>query len=456
MITNIRICIVGIITLGLLSGCTKKDPNRVEFPSPIKFTYDASLAKGENIARVDGENITLSQLLSPSPALMELEQRMQMIILDMAYAKAVEKAAGGEATLTLGFADPKTDLKKHLGAKFNKNIEVKFDEAMGPDTYMINDESFPTANFEADNRLLAQLRSDSFTQKMQALEGIVARRKILQAAKAKDMHMEVYIQKEVLKNDIAVSDQEVTDYGKKNNISEPEMTEEMRARLKDILKGRHREQMIIDYAAANFIKSPVQIGFKRPAVKMTLPAVGEAAPHKGSGPIEVTLFSYVQCEECKDVTKTLSEFVDDNSKYFKLNYIFNFPGNNNEERMVAEAAMCLKKQNEDFFWKFPENLKKDGATPLEDNINNAAKAVGAKFDDFRTCFLAREFREAVEAHVQGTQTLGFFRSPVVVLDGTVYESPSAEGIVEKARDLKAQKGLGFNLFYNIKKALFGS
>ena len=189
---------------------------------------------------------------------------------------------------------------------------------------------------------------------------------------------------------------------------------------------------------------------------MNLPAIGDSAPQRGQGPIEIALFSYVQCQECKDVTKGVSDFVQKNPKYYKLSYVFNFPANNNEERRVAEAALCIKKQNDDFFWKLPEQLVKDEKIALEESINNAAKGVGSNYEEFRSCFLAREFKDAVEAHIQGTKELGFFRSPVVVMDGFVYETPTAEDLIDRARDLKAEKGLGFNFFYNLKKKLFGS
>jgi len=455
MINVLRGFIITLVTAAAVTACTKADPNRIAFESPFKFTYDGTFAKGENIASADGEGVTSSQLFSPSPALQELEMRIQKIYLEMAYDKAVTAAGDEKATLTMGFAAPKDDVKKLLGTKYKSAVDVQFDESLGQDTYKINDTTHKTTEFESSNRLLAQLRNDSFTQKMQALEGIVARRKVLEAAKAANTPMEEFIQKQILANPPPITDEETKAYAKKNNISEAELTPELHAQLKDILKGRQRDRMITEYVAKNLLKTPVRVGFAKPAIKIDLPPVGEAAPHKGQGPIEITLFSYLQCQDCKSLTKTMSDFVENNPKYYKLNYVFNFQESNNEERMVSEAGMCLRKQNENYFWIFSQVLVKSDAG-IEEAVNNAAKATGADFEAFRACFLAREFKDAVNSHVLGTKTLGFHRSPVVVIEGSVYEVPDATALMDKAQELKAEKGLGFNLFYKIKKALFGS
>lgn len=134
-----------------------------------------------------------------------------------------------------------------------------------------------------------------------------------------------------------------------------------------------------------------------------------------------------------------------------MSYLFNFPPNSNEERMVAEASFCLKKQNPNYFWKFLSNFDPKSNANLEEAVNDSVKASGGDFEAFRTCFLAREFKDQVEAQLQATQGFGFYRSPVVVLDGKVMEVPSSEDFVEKALALKAEKGLGFNLFYKIKQ-----
>jgi protein-disulfide isomerase len=207
--------------------------------------------------------------------------------------------------------------------------------------------------------------------------------------------------------------------------------------------------------AKNLIKTPIQVGFKKAQLRMDGTQINpEMVPSIGNGPIEILLFTNTQCESCQGLLQTMSSFAQNNAKYFVVKYIFNFPDSNSEERMLAEASLCLRKQNDAFFWQFPSLFTK-GETPIEESINNAARNSGADFEKFRSCFLAREFKAVVDAHLEGTKTLGFHKPPVAVVNGLVHEKPDAQALIEQALDVKAEKGLGFNFFYKLKKMFAG-
>ncbi|MBY0315424.1 MAG: thioredoxin domain-containing protein [Bdellovibrionales bacterium] len=451
-----KIFILGALVAVAFAGCDSKPSNTIAFKSPYTFVFDGSLPKDVS-AKVEGEDISSSQLYSPSPALQELEERVNKIVLIRVYEKGVQLAngeTGEDVMITYGFAEPKESLDKILGKKVISKIKVSFDENQ-KEAAKLNGKTFTRDDIAQEELLMGRLMVASFEQKLQALEGIVTRRKILQASKEANMPMEEYIQKNILKGGNAVTEKDVLDFASKNNITEKELTEELKAQLKDTIQARQRDQMTAEYVAKNIVKGPISVGFEKPSLKIELPKVGDAAPHKGTGPIEIALFSYPQCEDCKDITRTLSDLADTYPKYYRVSYVFNFADNNNEERMVAEASMCLGKQDEKYFWSFPNSLKKLENTSLEENINETVKSLGANFDAFRTCFLAREFKDQVEMHLQSTKSLGFYKTPVVVMDGMVMETPNSDQFMEKALELKAEKGLGFNLIYKLKKFFKG-
>lgn len=442
----------GLLVLGLM-GCQSKDNNTIPFKSPYTFVYDANL-KNDVAAQVESDEISSSQLYSPSPALQEIEDRINKIVLIKVYEKALASDVKSETQIVYGFAQPKEELAKILGAKLNKSLAVTFDENLKA-AAQLNGAVITRAELAKEDTLMARLMDSGFEQKLQAIEGLITRRKILQASKDANTPMEEYIQKNILKGSVAATDAEVLEFAQKNNITEKELTEELKAQLKDTIQARRRDQLTAEYVAKNIVKTPIKVSFSKPTMKIDLPSVGDAAPHKGTGPIEIALFSYLQCENCKSVTQALSELAESNPKYFRVSYVFNFAENNNEERMVAEAAMCLSKQKDQFFWDFPQALKKSENTSLEENINAAVKSMGADFDGFRTCFLNREYKDKVETHLQSTKNLGFYKTPVVVMDGVVLETPIAGDLVEKAMEMKAEKGLGFNFIYKIKKFFRG-
>jgi protein-disulfide isomerase len=433
-------------------SCTKKDRNAISTESPLLFTYDQSLSTGEIIAKVDGEDIAVSQLFGPSPALQELEERMNKIVLILIYEKAVAEVENGEVQITFGFPAPKEDLKKLLGAKLNKNITVEFDES-GVKGYgaRMGEKTWTREELAGQDMLLSRLLSDSFQQKIKILEGVVSRRKVLQASKEANTTMEDYIQNAIMKGVPEPTESDLSTFAKNNNIYESELTPEMKAQVLDTIKARKRDQLMAEYVAKNLIKGPIKVGFKKAQLRMDGTQINpEMVPSKGSGPIEIVLFSSTQCESCKTLSQSMSDFVPADSKYFILKYVFNFPDSNTDERMLAEAGLCLRKQSDAFFWQFP-SLFKAGEASIEESINNAARATGADFEKFRSCFLAREFKPAIDAHLEGTKTLGFHKPPVAVVNGIVYEHPDAEVLKDQALSAKADKGLGFNLLYKLKK-----
>lgn len=435
-----------ILTAFVLISCSKKAPNQVAANSPFQFVQDKSLQGTEFVAKLGADEITHSQLLSPSPALMELEQRINDIILRKVYTMA-----GNEGKITFAFEEPKDGLKKFLGKDFKEGVEVTFDPKMTGGVAKLGDKMISEGELSKDDTLLARLMISRFEQSIKALEGLFARRKVLEASKAANMTMEQFIKEKILGGDLKASDADVDAFAKKNNLTEKEVTEELRAQIKDTIMSNQRETKITEYVAENLISSPIHIAFSKPEMTVSIPNVDNSAPQVGEGPISVLFFSRWDCDNCKSIGSSISDFVDSHGKYFKMSYLFNFPPNSNEERMVAEASLCVKKQNPEFFWKFASVFDPKSNEVLEEAVNQGVRSSGADFEAFRTCFLAREFKDQVEAHLQATKDFGFYRSPVVVLDGKVMEMPKSEQFVDEALALKAEKGLGFNFFYHIKQ-----
>ena len=438
-------------------SCTKKDRNAISVDSPLLFTYDQSLTTGEIIAKVDGEEIAVSQLFGPSPALQELEERMNKIVLILIYEKALADVEQGEINIAYGFAAPKEELKTILGDKLNKSITVSFDEsAVKGFGATLGEKTWTREELAGQDMLLSRLLADSFQQKIKILEGVISRRKILQASKEANSTMEDYIQNTIMKGIPEPTDSDLATFMKNNNIYETELTPELKIQILDTIKARQRDQLMAEYVAKNLIKTPIKVGFKKAQLRMDGTQINpEMIPSIGNGPIEILLFTNTQCESCQELLQSMSSFAQNNAKYFVVKYIFNFPDSNSDERMLAEASLCLRKQNDAFFWQFPALFTK-GETPIEESINNAARNSGADFEKFRSCFLAREFKAVVDAHLEGTKALGFHKPPVAVVNGLVHEKPEAHALIEQSLDVKAEKGLGFNLFYKIKKMFAGN
>jgi protein-disulfide isomerase len=350
-------------------SCTKKDRNAIPVESPLLFTYDQSLSSGEIIAKVDGEEIAVSQLFGPSPALQELEERMNKIVLTMIYEKAVTDAEKGDVSITYGFAAPKEELQTLLGEKFSKSVKVTFDEsAVKGHGATLGEKTWTREELAGQDMLLSRLLADSFQQKIKILEGVISRRKVLQASKEANSTMEDYIQNAIMKGVPEPTESDLATFMKNNNIYEADLTPELKLQIIDTIKARQRDQLMAEYVAKNLIKAPIQVGFKKAQLRMDGTQINpEMVPSIGNGPIEILLFTNTQCESCQGLLQSMSSFAQNNAKYFVVKYIFNFPDSNSDERMLAEASLCLRKQNDAFFWQFPSLFTK-GETPIEESI----------------------------------------------------------------------------------------
>lgn len=429
-------------------GCTKKNANQISVESPFQFVYDATLAGTEFAAQLNKDQISWSQLMSPSPALIDLEERINIIIIKHVYAKA-----GADTEIVFAFEEPKQGIDKVLGLKTKKDLKITFDPKMTGGVAKAGETTFTAQQISEGDMLLSRLMMDRFQQSIQALEGFFARRLVLEASKSANVSMEQYIQDKILKNQLNVTDADVDAFAQKNFLTEKELTIELRAQIKDTILSLRRDKIVNSYVAENLVKSPIHVAFQKPVMRLALPEFATAVPQSGEGPISVLIFTRWDCETCGTTLKGLTQFISSYQKYFKLSFLFNFPPNSGEERMVAEAGLCLKKQSDGLFWKFLENFDPKSQPSIEESINTTVKGVGGDFESFRSCFLAREFKDQVDQQIQATQTFGFYKNPVVVLDGKVMENPSVDEVICQALDLKAEKGLGFNLLYKLKKWL---
>ncbi|MBY0384619.1 hypothetical protein K2X05_05620, partial [bacterium] len=173
------------ILAAMLVGCTKKNANQIPVESPFQFVYDPTLAGTEFAAQLDKDQITWSQLMSPSPALMDLEERINIIIIKHVYSKA-----GADSEILFAFEEPKQGIDKVLGLKSKKDLKITFDPKWTGGIAKAGETIFKVEEISEGDMLLSRLMLDRFQQSIKSLEGLFARRMILEASKAANAPME--------------------------------------------------------------------------------------------------------------------------------------------------------------------------------------------------------------------------------------------------------------------------
>ena len=104
-------------------------------------------------------------------------------------------------------------------------------------------------------------------------------------------------------------------------------------------------------------------------------------------------------------------------------FLYFFQDQDRSARMSAEAALCLHSQKSEYFWSFVKASQGSDNPNDEAIINASAKQSGADFASFRECFLSRKFKQEVDNQLALVKSLGVTQSPLLVVDGKVYEKP---------------------------------
>lgn len=453
------------ILIGCEAGKSSKVEGLIPFDSVLQFKHDPSLVGTENIAKVGDDLIPMTQLMGPSVSLQDLTSRRQELMLVSGYQLASQEASQkinppADVVLKLSFPEPKKNLAdffKRTGIKPLKNIKVEFEQSISGGDIQLGDKTFAEAEMAKTNFDLAKLNERFTREALRELEGIISRRLVLQESKKiPDQTAEDYIQKNILAQPITISDQEAKDYGLKNNIDESQLDEKMIARLKDILISKTREKKINEFVAKNLIKAPISTALNKPQVVIEGLELSDAVPFQGTGKLNLTLFSSLSCDECKEIETKVDDMVKAEPDVLRLNYLFHFADNDRDSRLLSEAALCVKKLNDKSFWDFLKARRDGKLTAEESVINDTVKSLNLDFAEFQKCFLAREFKGTVDAHLAKSKELGFYRPPVVVIENQVFDKPNYEEIKETLEKIKSEKGLvKFSFWQKIKSWFFG-
>ncbi|MCJ8276005.1 MAG: DsbA family protein [Bdellovibrionales bacterium] len=430
------------------------------FDSSLTYVYEESKNE-ENVATVGEMVVSWNELRSQDPALRQLEERYQEKALAFAYAFAAmelenKDEQGATVNLSLFAEDPQKGLKevlKIMNVPFSDKIIVNFEKSENTLLAKVDAKELTQADFMNSHLSHSSLYRKVYSQRMQRLNGILVRRKILKASQEANLNMESFVQQKILGGDSTVTEAEVREFAKARGVSEDDLNEKMMDRLKAIIKQQGRDKKIEAYVSKNLLTEPVQVSFMAPQVNIKTPEMSANIPQWGK-PGENHSLLYVghwNCENCSSSVKSFLQARDQWGKKMKGAFIYSFPDRDRQARMEAEAGLCVFAQDPSYFWSFIDKiLSLPAGDNLEATINAAAESTGADFKKFRQCFLKREYQQAVDTHLNYAKQMGVLKTPLMVINGRVLEAPvSAETLSESLKKLGLKSGGGSSLFARI-------
>jgi protein-disulfide isomerase len=250
-----------------------------------------------------------------------------------------------------------------------------------------------------------------------ALDAIVADMVIAEAAKAKGLSADAYLEAEVDKRAKPVSDGEVvTFYQQNQNQMQGRSLEAIAPVIKRFLEEQQRTKARQDLVA--------ELRKSAPAVRVMLDAprrdvqIDASDPVIGTQNAAVTIveFSDFQCPYCLRAAPTLKKLRDAYGdrvrvvwKDFPLTQI------HPQAFKAAEAARCAADQGK--FWEFHDQLFGNQQALQPDDLKRYAATMGLDATKFNECLDSSKFAERVRSGVAMGTRLGVNSTPTMYVNG---------------------------------------
>lgn len=262
-----------------------------------------------------------------------------------------------------------------------------------------------------------EIKKREYDLKMDRIQRLLVEKLIGAEAKKAKMPVEEYVNKNVLKGEIKITDREYKKFVEEKKIPESQINPQIKERINSYLKQQKRQDMVDAYLAKLTKSNPVEVYFSKPKMSVNV-EVGKS-PATGSEKAKVTIveFSDFQCPFCSrgaDVVHQLKKKYGD-----KVRIAFrHFPlPMHREAKPAAEASMCVYEQSADKFWKYHDVLFKNQDKLDPANLEKFAKEVGADVAKFGECVKANKYAAHVQGDMEYGEKIGVRSTPTFFVNG---------------------------------------
>jgi protein-disulfide isomerase len=254
-----------------------------------------------------------------------------------------------------------------------------------------------------------------------ALDDIIADMLITEAAKAKKMTPEAYVDAEVAKRAKKVSESDVVAFYQSNVAQmQGRSLEQMSPAINRFLE--QQEEVAARQALVSELKKagpPVRVMLEVPRAAIALdaadPSIGNA-----KAPVTIVEYSDFQCPFCLRAAPTLKRLRDTYGdkvrvvwKDFPLTQI------HPQAFKAAEAGHCAADQGK--FWEFHDKMFGNQQALQPDFLKQYAKDSGLDTAKFETCLDSSKYAERVRDSVAAGSALGVSSTPTVFVNGRMLE-----------------------------------
>jgi len=260
---------------------------------------------------------------------------------------------------------------------------------------------------------LAQLRQQEYTLRESTTEALIADEIVKQAAAAKGLSSNQYLQAEVDAKVAPVTEQEKKDFYEKNKAQAGTMPEEealkrIEAFLKRQRTDERRNALLAELRAATKVRTLIEP--PRKAVEAIGPSRGPV-----DAPITIVEFSDFQCPYCSRVKGSIDAVMARYGKNVRL--VFRdlpLPMHPNAPK-AAEAGECAQEQGK--FWELHDKMFADQNALAPENLKKSAAEIGLNAAAFNECLDSGKHAANVKLDADAAQALGVNGTPAFFVNG---------------------------------------
>jgi protein-disulfide isomerase len=286
----------------------------------------------------------------------------------------------------------------------------------------------------------AQAEQAIYDGRKAALDAIIADALVAQAAKAKGLTPEAFVQAEVAKRAKPVGDTDVRNFYVQNS-------DRMQGRSFDQMSGaihQYLEQQQQETAKQTLITELKKSG---PAIRVvmevprTTVAIGPDDPSQGKAdaPVTVVEFSDFQCPFCLRVMPTLKELRTKYGDRMRLVWKdFPLTQIHPQAFVAAQAGNCAREQGK--FWEYHDKLFGNQSALQAESLKKYAADAGLDTSKFNQCLDSSKYEARVQEALTAGNRLGISSTPTLYVNGRMINGAQPIEVFESVIDEELARG----------------
>jgi protein-disulfide isomerase len=286
----------------------------------------------------------------------------------------------------------------------------------------------------------AQAEQAVYDGRKAALDAIIADTLVAQAAKAKGVETEAFVQAEVGKRVKPVSDTDVRNFYVQNSErmqgrSFEQMSTAIHQYLEDQAQTNAKQDLIAELKKAG---PPIRVVIDAPRTSITVNP-DDPSEGKADAPVTVVEFSDFQCPFCQRVMPTLKELRTKYGDRMRLVWKdFPLTQIHPQAFVAAQAGNCAREQGK--FWEYHDKLFGNQSALQPDALKKYAADAGLDAAKFNQCLDSAKYEPRVRDALGVGGRLGITSTPTVFVNGRMINGAQPIEVFQAVIDEELARG----------------